>query len=672
MSHEDMRVAANMIRAMRLASPVPNALPGLPILRLAALGLKDELPEVVRRRDARRLVACGLQPAHASALFRAFPHADNLEVAAALLMRGLPQGLVRKAVDAWGTEAVPKLDVDPYRAVFELQGDKADADAVVPADRRPAGAVAWELLKAGRAGHTVIALGPMRLALCASLPAEHAERVLAPFKVSDDHLADPETRAMETRIATEIKRRVSRRHLELDVAGLSRELTDEQRAAAGSVCASALSVLTGGPGTGKTTLVRCLVEAVGPRRCMLVAPTGRAARNAGGTTVHSASATAKMNSKTGNGCSRRPIQETSKADVPDDMALLIVDEASMLGIELMAAVLDLAPRECHVLLVGDVDQLPPVAKGGVLADLVRTAACPVVRLSHDHRCAVGVRAAAAAVLRGDPFWPDRAKATCEAADAPASSNAVRVMAAESRAASIRRVVELVAGATDAPGVLVPTNAMRFAFNRAIQAATLPGGGAPVEMRVEDFGVAAGARGTMKAGTDGKATLRFGSKTIDLPLDQALTLVRPPCGKDEHLCMGDTVMVTKNQNKKTLRAGEVSACNGDVGVLTRAARLGSSVHVVSYEDGTYAEFPKAEGWLTLGYAATVHKFQGSECDRVILVLDDACASQWDRHLLYTAITRAKTSVCLVGSRAAAGHAVARSRPERRTALRVLLR
>ena len=188
------------------------------------------------------------------------------------------------------------------------------------------------------------------------------------------------------------------------------------------------------------------------------------------------------------------------------------------------------------------------------------------------------------------------------------------------------------------------------------------------------------------------------------MDGALTITRPwapglapataAAAAAETLLRGDLVMVLRNQNKKRLARGHVSACNGDIGVLARpAGGLANATPLVEFDpdnkssndaainntadfasDNDHntthecAEFPKVDGWLTLGYAATVHKFQGSECEAVVLPLD--CT--WDSQLLYTAITRAKTAVTLVGSPRMLAAAVSRKRPERRSVLRILLR
>ncbi len=662
MASKDPRVrqAACMVRAMKACCPLPRGLPAQPVLRVAAWELRLELPEALRRRDVKRLaLATGLAREYSAALIRSFPDAkavDRLECCARLMLDGLPPRLAPAAYDAWQEDAPHRLGRDPYGALYELKGtlDEADAVAKPTFEQRVAGHARWALRAAARDGHTMLPtlavlarlrghgdVDAVRRALVAAVDAGQLALVGAPD--ADEGIADPEVLRVEAGVAAEIKKRVGVSYLpEVDLSGSG--LTDAQIQAAGAAFASALSVLTGGPGTGKSTVVKALLQAVGEHRCLLTAPTGRAARNVGGNTVHSASG--------GRLLKRRPLQETTRADVPDDLLLLVVDEVSMLDTELMAGVLSLAPPRCHVLLVGDADQLPPVGAGNVLRDLLAAGGVPVGRLRHNHRCSGRVQALAAAVLAGDVggFEFDDGDDGVVLVEAKTAGEAVRLAVGE----AVRRQAQ----------VLTPQNAPRAVLNRAVQSAVRPGG-VGVVCSVAALGVSAMAAGTMKTDDAGQATLRFGDKTLCMPVDEALSITRTPSAK-ETLLSGDLVMALKNQNKKRLGAGEVSACNGDVGVLRTA--LGKPT--VSFGDDAVAEFPKAEGWLTLAYAATVHKFQGSECDSVVLPMAQG-ASLWDRELLYTAITRARSRVVLLGSRADLQAVAARARPRRHSLLRALL-
>jgi exodeoxyribonuclease V alpha subunit len=424
------------------------------------------------------------------------------------------------------------------------------------------------------------------------------------------------------------------------------DLCAEQLAAVEAIGQCALCVVTGPPGSGKSHLVRAIVRALGADRCLLTAPTGRCARSLEGRTVHSHTARAGGRTETAH---RRPLQETSKADIRDDLLLLACDEASMLTGELMASLLRLAPRGAHVLLVGDVDQLPPVGPGNVLADIVRTGACTVVRLGQNHRFGAGISAAAADVLAGRP------PTACET-----------VVVSQPR----DLVAETVKLALRGAQPLVPTNAARTTLNRAIQVAKSPCGVDVVLTRsIGAADAAAGDRGTLRIDSEGRATLTTARGKVSAGISTMLGSTRvSPAGRlasepGVFLAPGDPVVILKNQAGKTGRL----ACNGDVGVLETFSSthamvdIDGHVHKISFPPG------RADRHLTLAHALTVHKAQGGEFPSVVLPV----AEGWNRGLLYTAISRAKDIVHVMGSPRDVIAAAARAPIDRDTLLRVLL-
>jgi exodeoxyribonuclease V alpha subunit len=649
-----VREAASMVRAMKAVCSSPQGLPGLPALRLAALTLRMDLPASLLSKDADgRLKRTGMPQDYVRALIRSFPDKDSTDKLAAgaeLLLANLPPKYVRAALDLWGPNgALRRVSEEPYAAVWHLGGQVADADAVARGVGRRAddvahGRVTWALLSAAKRGDTMVpvsdalwAMGGQASGQATLQRLNDAGRVVVVTHAGAQYVVSPDALQAENVVAAAVRERARRAHLAVDAAALEEGgLTAEQVGALQAVCSASIGVLTGGPGTGKTRCVRALVEALGASRCMLTAPTGRAARNLNGSTVHSASG--------GQLLRRRPLQETSKADVPTDLQLLVVDEASMLTTELMTGVLNLAPPTCHVLLVGDPDQLPPIGTGNVLCDLIESRACPVASLTTNHRSCGAVTELARRVLAGQ-------------------TEGVEVVECESQGECLRACVKAAVGR--GAQVLAPINATRALYNRALQSAFRS---ARVTMRVDDYGgVAEGTAGTMTTDADGMSTLLFGNTTVTAKVDSALSVTRPIGGVGvEYFARGDTVMVTKNQNKKRLSRGEVSACNGDIGTLVRPPVLGVKP-LVDFGDGAVAEFPTTTGWLTLGYAATVHKFQGSECRIVALPLD----TTWDRQLLYTAITRAQDEALLLGTREQLRFILAKQRPPRRSALLALL-
>lgn len=650
-----VREAASVVRAVHATCTHPAALPAAPVVRAAAWELRLELPDVLKARDVRRLGF--LKKDYATALLRAFPSADaadRLRAGVCLLLAGLPPRLVGPAVKLWGRDAAARVDREPYGAVHELGGTLDDADAVVKdLSGRVLGAARWALLQAAKNGDTAVhttrvVADAVRRYGAAPQEAQQALadavlggklRLLGPPDATEC-VAEPEAYKLEADIAALAVERARRTTVEVPVP-TDDFLTPDQKRAVQVVGSAALSILTGGPGTGKTTVVRALVDALGEARCMLTAPTGRAARNVGGNTVHSASG--------GRLLRRRPLQETTRADVPDDLKLLVVDEASMLTAELMMSVLSLAPHGCHVVLVGDADQLPPVGPGNVLVDLLHSGKVPVARLTHNHRSVTAVQRLAAAVM--DP-----------ASQIPTDFAGGFVDDPDPLAFAAR-----VCGDTGAQ-VLVPRNATRDTYNRAVQ------------MALREVPLVYSANGLHPRGVrvrvrDGQAVVRFesdgsgepkGSEAV-MDIETAVRRTKPFSGGAEVLLPGDLVMALKNQNKKRLPEGRVSACNGDIGVYAGGNALTGLL--VQFKGGE-AAFPRAEGWLTLAYAATVHKFQGSECESVVLPLA-GLADSWDRQLLYTAITRAKSTVYVLGTADDVGRVRARARPRRLTVLSKLL-
>lgn len=627
-----LREAACAVRAMTACCVRP--LPPASVVRLVAWETRAEVAEVLRTRDSKRLASLGLTRDYISGLFRSFPDTqstDTLATAIRCLMEGLHPRLVMPALKAFESDAADRLARDPYGAVCDIRGTLEDADALAkqwaPADRI-AGHARWHLRVAAKDGHTSLPTleilrklrGGEETRQALAMAVRGGKLALVGLPDDDERIADPEAFRDEFKIATDIKKRIhAPAVVDIDAMDFSQDaLTPDQMDAIRAVCSSRIGILTGGPGTGKSHAIRALVRAVGEGRCMLTAPTGRAARNVKGATVHSASG--------GRLLKRRPIQETSKADVPTDVALLIVDEASMLTTELMIGVLSLAPETCCVVLVGDSDQLPPIGPGNVLRDLMASGRVPVATLTHNHRCPTHVEQLAKAVLAGSV--PD----------------ALDIVSAAGAGEVLRETLK--AAVASGGQILSPQNAGRQLLNRAMQSVARP---VSVVNTTYAF-FEKGDRAVMSTDADGQTTLRCGEREVCMPVDHALAITQ-----GDSLIRGDTVMVLKNQNKKRLGAGLVSACNGDIGTY-----LGDNK--VDFDDGI-AEFPSAEGWLTLAYAATVHKFQGSECECVVLPLD----SSWDRNLLYTAITRAKSRVVLVGTKEAMKVIVGRTRPMRHSIL-----
>ncbi len=382
---------------------------------------------------------------------------------------------------------------------------------------------------------------------------------------------------------------------------------DLQRTALRSALSSKVSVLTGGPGTGKTTILRALVDILRAKkaRVHLAAPTGRAAQRLAETTGGFASTIhrlLKYDAARGG--------FSANEDSPLATDFLVVDEASMLDTRLAAALLQAVPSRAHLLLVGDTDQLPSVGAGNVLKDLIATGRVSVTRLAviFRQKGQSQIVTTAHAINAGEPSTPPCAQGVAEI---PAWSDLTFVPAADAEDC-VRKVITI---CTE----YVP-RAWHW-FNP-----------------VNDVQVLA----PMHKGFAGVANL-------NARLQEALNPRGPGlrAGGAEYRA-GDKVIQLRNNYDKGL-------FNGDIGAVV-AVDAAKSVLEAEF-DGARHTFQRGElGDLALAYAISIHKSQGSEYPVVVVPLLKAHFMMLQRNLLYTAVTRGKKKVLLVGEPAAYAMAV----------------
>ena len=384
------------------------------------------------------------------------------------------------------------------------------------------------------------------------------------------------------------------------------ELAKEQKNAIRQALSGTVTVVTGGPGTGKTLIQKFMLNIYakmypGARICCC-APTGRAARRMEQATGHQAATVHRELSLFAG--------EGAKYGKPRDLTadFVVVDEVSMLDVFLADKLFTAIKAGAQVVLIGDADQLPSVGPGAVLSELIASGCIPVIRLDKVYRQSSGSRIALNARL-------------------------------------IRH------------GNLNLEYGADFRF---IDSADLA---ESAKLMEEQY-----LREVKRYGVDRVALLspfRQKTETCVNALNEVLRdLVNPSsASKDEvdsgkrRFRVGDKVMANKN-------SGDIS--NGDIGYIKEIAYDGDDVLVYAdFGDGRIREFGKEDlDMLELGYATTVHKSQGSEYDSVIINLQKAHSVMLMRPLVYTAITRGKKNVIIVGERRALCMAIRRPDTEKR--------
>ena len=382
-------------------------------------------------------------------------------------------------------------------------------------------------------------------------------------------------------------------------------LAPSQRVAVEVCLRSRVTVMTGGPGVGKTTLVNAVLQILDTRgvRCDLCAPTGRAAKRLGestGRTAKTIHRLLKIDPK--SGAFQRNRQR------PLECGLLIVDESSMVDVELMAALLRALPAEGSLLMIGDADQLPSVGPGQVLRDLIESGAIPVTRLVEIFRQAEDSRIVRNAhrVNRGYP--PKLESSSDERSD-------FYFVPAEDAEDAQRKIATVVAGRIPA----------RFGLDP-----------------VRDVQVLS----PMNRGPLGARTLNALQQEVLNPLPESGAVEVERFGWRYR--PGDKVMQTENDYDKDV-------FNGDLGRIV-SIDPGRQQMTIAF-DGRPILYPFTDlDRVMLAYAVTIHKSQGSEYPAVVLPMTTHHFVMLRRNLLYTAITRGRELVVIVGQKWALRKAV----------------
>lgn len=596
----------------------------------------EETLDVLELEPERMTTLKGITARKAQEIAGSFRYQAGMRRLMEFLARNdLPTALAIKLYQRYGDRASETVRSNPYLLCEEAFGVPfGAADAIALADgaaadspARVEAAVLFTLAHNMNNGHVFLPRPKLTAAAAAmlELPEDTAEiavdALVGAGKLVEDGVANVQACYLarlyeaETAVCARILRMCEGdadqgRNVEriVDEIQAEQELVyaPEQRMAVSQAARSGVFLLTGGPGTGKTTCVRGIVavlERMG-YEIALTAPTGRAAKRLGEACGREAQTIHRMlgmsyNEELGEVTFSKNEKEPLQVDA------VIVDEMSMVDLPLMQALLAALRPGCRLVMVGDADQLPSVGPGNVFSDLIRSKRIPVVLLTEIFRQArqsAIVRNAHAinggavpnlASNQGDFFFLRRR-----------SEDAVLSTIVELCQTRLPKNMGIEAGQIQ---VLSPTRkgaAGTFALNRALQEALNP------------------AR-------PGKREKAFGN-----------TVFRE----------GDRVMQIKNDYdilwQKAGGAVGTGVFNGDVGTVTEIDPSGELLTVL-FDDRTASYTAEMLGELELAYAVTVHKAQGSEYRAVIISAAPCAPTLMVRNVLYTAITRARELLILVG-------------------------
>ena len=393
------------------------------------------------------------------------------------------------------------------------------------------------------------------------------------------------------------------------------KLATGQQEAIRQACQHKMLVITGGPGVGKTTLVRSILEIFTAKglECVLAAPTGRATKRLAETTERTAKTVHRL-------LEFDPVTGDFKRNQQNPLTgdLFVLDEVSMVDIVLGHQFFRAVPSNACVILVGDVDQLPSVGPGSVLADLILSAVVPVVRLTEIFRQAAESEIVTAAYAINQGRMPE-----LKAPEGLIDFYFIESAEPEAIQDLIVRLVK----------ERIPK---RFGFDPKTDIQVL----SPMNRSV------------------------LGARNLNQVLQEALN---PGTGGPEiqrfgwTFRLGDRVIQTENDYNRDV-------FNGDLGVIEKINRVEQEMTVTF--DGRQVEYDFGDlDELALAYVLSIHKSQGSEFPCVVIPLHTQHYMMLQRNLLYTAVTRGKKLVILVGTKKALGMAVRRQDTARRyTALR----
>lgn len=552
------------------------------------------------------------------------------EVMVFLRAHGASPGYAQKIFKQYGDESIAKVKENPYQLAKDITGigfKVADAIAIkmgfaLHSPERLAAGIEFVLWELAGDGHTCFPIAEFVPIATATLEVETPLVEAAVKRLVNQQLVEQDGMiwlkayfACEQGIAKDLLRIVRGKQAirAIDAAKaadwvqeqLSIQFAEQQKQAVIQALTDKVHIITGGPGTGKSTITNAIL-AISHKltdKILLAAPTGRAAKRMTQIT-HKLAFTihALLEMDFASGGFKRGKEN------PLDCDLLIVDEASMIDTQLLFYLLRAIPARARVLFVGDIDQLPSVGAGTVLKDLICSEQIGVTRLTEIFRQAKGSKIITNAHLINQGEFPE--------IHTPERSD-FHFIAAETPEAIQQVILELVSKEIPRLWHYDP---------------------------VDDIQVLS----PMKRGVIGAEMLNDALQNLLNPSTKPIFRM----GRRFHL--HDKVMQIKNNYDKNVY-------NGDIG---RISQIDEEMILVRFDDKEVEYDLTDLDELLLAYATSIHKYQGSECPCVVIPIHTTHFKMLHRNLLYTAVTRGKKQVYLVGSSKAIAIAVHNNQVQKR--------
>lgn len=604
--------------------------------------------DILENEPARLTEVNGIGKLRAESIAENFK--DNSAMRAAILFlqkHSVPLALAMKIYKVYGESTESAITENPYRLVRDIEGvGFVTADKLADnlgydknSDFRISAGIIYALRDGGgRNGHTALPEDMLLRESAALLRNDDTERIAAqlprlilegqlfsvrveredgeavPFySLATEYNSEKSIAAKLVRLIRECPSAADCSDSASEIASYEKThgiiLDEKQKAAVSTAMASGVSVITGGPGTGKTTIIKCLMELADARgmECALCAPTGRAAKRLAETTGRNAQTIHRLIGM--DISSGKPVYRMNESN-PLSADIIVVDEISMADVYIFNALLKAVKPSAKVVLVGDKDQLPSVSPGNVLADIIASDVTPVTYLTEIYR---------------------------QDADSLIVVNAHRIN--EGKMPTIRN-----------------SSKDFFYINKQAPESIVSDVVSLVTERLPKY------FHITPADIQVLAPMKKGPTGVEV-LNRELQASLNPTGKETVIGGvtfrdGDKVMHTVNNYDLEWRRGTeegTGVFNGDVGTIKDIVR---GELIVEFDDGRIVEYDRAsQEDLMLAYAVSVHKSQGSEFPAVILALGGGSGMLFNRNLLYTAVTRAKNVVVIVGPESALRKAVA---------------